>query len=90
VVEFATHATLASSGPGQPALLLAAGAKPDDIILTASQAASLHISANSVLLWLNFGSPDRAGAPGLLGLTRAFLALALARCWCRTGTSTMP
>jgi CHAT domain-containing protein len=54
-------------------LVLAAGATPRDWLLTASDAATLRIDADWVLLSAcNTASPDGGGAEGLSGLVRGF------------------
>jgi CHAT domain-containing protein len=75
VLEFATHGLVAGEAAelAEPALVLAAGAKPEDQLLLASEASTLKLSAEWVLLSAcNTGSPDSPGAQGLSGLTRAF------------------
>lgn len=76
VLEFATHAVFSGEIPGlaEPALILAASTNPQDEILTVSEAATLRLNADWVLLSAcDTGSPDTPGAPGLSGLSRAFL-----------------
>ena len=75
VLEFATHGLVAgeASDLAEPALLLAAGAAPEDELLLASQAATLTLNADWVLLSAcNTASPDAPEAQGLSGLSRAF------------------
>lgn len=75
VLEFATHGLVAGdvSGLAEPALVLAAGVTPEDQLLRASEAATLHLNADWVLLSAcNTASPDAPEAQGLSGLTRAF------------------
>ena len=75
VLEFATHGLVAgdASGLAEPALALAAGARPEDELLLASEAATLHLNADWVLLSAcNTASPDAPEAQGLSGLARAF------------------
>ena len=75
VLEFATHGLVAGdfSGLSEPALVLAAGVKPEDIVLRASEASTLKLNADWVLLSAcNTASPDAPEAEGLSGLTRAF------------------
>jgi CHAT domain-containing protein len=75
VIEFATHGLVGGAGDGlaEPALVLAAGATPRDWLLTASDAATLRIDADWVLLSAcNTASPDGGGAEGLSGLVRGF------------------
>jgi CHAT domain-containing protein len=75
VLEFATHGLVAgdASDLAEPALVLAAGATPADELLLASEAATLKLNANWVLLSAcNTASPDAPEAQGLSGLTRAF------------------
>jgi CHAT domain-containing protein len=75
VLEFATHGLVAGdiSDMAEPALALAAGPKPQDILLLASEAATLHLNADWVLLSAcNTASPDAPEAQGLSGLSRAF------------------
>jgi len=53
--------------------VLAAGNAPDDELLVASEAATLKLNADWVLLSAcNTASPDAPEAQGLSGLTRAF------------------
>jgi CHAT domain-containing protein/Tfp pilus assembly protein PilF len=75
VLEFATHGLAAgfASDLAEPALLLAAGDKPSDELLLASEAATLNLNADWVLLSAcNTASPDEPEAQGLSGLSRAF------------------
>jgi CHAT domain-containing protein len=75
VLEFATHGLVAGDAGtlAEPALALAAGAKPDDMLLGASDAATLKLRADWVLLSAcNTASPDAPEAEGLSGLSRAF------------------
>jgi CHAT domain-containing protein len=75
VLEFATHGLVAgdASDLAEPALALAAGAKPEDELLLASEAATLKLHADWVLLSAcNTASPDAPEAQGLSGLSRAF------------------
>jgi CHAT domain-containing protein len=75
VIEFATHGLVGGPGDAQaePALVLASGATPRDWLLTASDAATLRINADWVLLSAcNTASPDGGGAEGLSGLMRGF------------------
>lgn len=75
ILEFATHGLVAGEGDGmvEPALVLSAGATPEDWLLTASDAAGLRLNADWVLLSAcNTGSPDLQEAEGLSGLVRAF------------------
>jgi CHAT domain-containing protein len=75
VLEFATHGLVAgdASDLAEPALVLAAGATPADELLRASEAATLRLNAEWVLLSAcNTASPDAPEAQGLSGLSRAF------------------
>lgn len=75
IVEFATHGLVAGAGDGlaEPALVLSAGPRPEDWLLTASDAATLRLNADWVLLSAcNTASPDLQEAEGLSGLVRAF------------------
>ena len=75
VLEFATHALVAgdASELSEPALVLAAGANPADELLRSSEAATLKLNADWVLLSAcNTASPESVGAQGLSGLARAF------------------
>ncbi|MCA1662148.1 MAG: CHAT domain-containing protein [Novosphingobium sp.] len=77
VLEFATHGLVAGEGDGlsEPSLVLAAASKAEDWLLTASEAATLKLNTDWVLLSAcNTGSPDGEGAEGLSGLTRGFFA----------------
>jgi CHAT domain-containing protein/Tfp pilus assembly protein PilF len=75
VLEFATHGLVAgdASDLAEPALVLAAGARPEDELLLASEAATLRLNADWVLLSAcNTASPDAPEARGFSGLSRAF------------------
>jgi CHAT domain-containing protein len=75
ILGFATHGLAGGSGDAlsEPALVLAAATKPEDWILKASEAATLRLNADWVLLTgCNTASPDYAGADGLSGFARAF------------------
>jgi CHAT domain-containing protein/Flp pilus assembly protein TadD len=75
VLEFATHGLVAGdiSGLAEPALALAAGTRPADTLLLASEASTLRLNTDWVLLSAcNTASPDAPEAEGLSGLTRAF------------------
>lgn len=75
VLEFATHGLVAgdASDLAEPALALAAGLKPEDELLLASEAATLKLQSDWVLLSAcNTASPDAPEAQGLSGLSRAF------------------
>lgn len=75
VLEFATHGLVAGDASDlyEPALALAAGAKPQDELLLASEASTLQLHADWVLLSAcNTASPDAPEAQGLSGLSRAF------------------
>ena len=75
VLEFATHGLVAgdASDLAEPALALAAGATPADELLLASEASTLKLNADWVLLSAcNTASPDAPEAQGLSGLSRAF------------------
>jgi CHAT domain-containing protein len=75
VLEFATHGLVAGDAGSlaEPALALAAGPTPDDMLLGASDAATLKLHADWVLLSAcNTASPDAPEAEGLSGLSRAF------------------
>jgi CHAT domain-containing protein/tetratricopeptide (TPR) repeat protein len=75
VLEFATHAAFADEFPGlpEPALVMAAGAGPEDELLLASEATSLRLNAEWVLLSAcDTASPDSPEERGLSGLSRAF------------------
>lgn len=74
-LEFATHGLVAgdASDLAEPALVLAAGATAADELLLASEAATLKLNADWVLLSAcNTASPDAPEAQGLSGLSRAF------------------
>jgi CHAT domain-containing protein/tetratricopeptide (TPR) repeat protein len=75
VLEFATHGLVAGdiSGLAEPALAMAAGTRPADTLLLASEASTLRLNTDWVLLSAcNTASPDAPEAEGLSGLTRAF------------------
>jgi CHAT domain-containing protein/tetratricopeptide (TPR) repeat protein len=75
VLEFATHGLVAgdASDLAEPALVLATGERPTDSVLLASEAATLRLNADWVLLSAcNTASPAAPGAEGFSGLTRAF------------------
>jgi len=75
VLEFATHGLVAGAADwlAEPALALAAGAEPADELLLASEASTLKLNADWVLLSAcNTASPDEPEAQGLSGLSRAF------------------
>ena len=75
VLEFATHGLVAGDASDlyEPALALAAGAKPQDELLLASEASTLKLRADWVLLSAcNTASRDAPEAQGLSGLSRAF------------------
>jgi CHAT domain-containing protein len=75
VLEFATHALVVGdvAGLAEPALVLAAGARPEDGLLLASDAATLRLNADWVLLSAcNTASPDAPEDKGFSGLSRAF------------------
>jgi CHAT domain-containing protein len=75
VLEFATHGLVARATDwlDEPALVLAAGPKPQDELLMASEASTLKLNADWVLLSAcDTASPDAPEAEGLSGLTRAF------------------
>jgi CHAT domain-containing protein len=75
VIDFATHGLVAGDALGlvEPALALARGVSPEDGLLTASEAATLTLNADWVLLSAcNTASPDATEAQGLSGLSRAF------------------
>ncbi|MFI4936628.1 MAG: CHAT domain-containing protein, partial [Caulobacterales bacterium] len=74
VLEFATHGLVTGdAGIAEPALALAAGARPEDELLLASEASTLTLNADWVLLSAcNTASPDAPEAQGLSGLARAF------------------
>jgi CHAT domain-containing protein len=79
VVAFATHGFLTGDfGLTEPALALAHPVgkvvSPDDGLLTASEAATLKLNADWVVLSAcNTASPDHPGGDGLSGLARAFI-----------------
>jgi CHAT domain-containing protein/Tfp pilus assembly protein PilF len=75
VLEFATHALVVGDVAGltEPALVLAAAARPEDALMLASDAATLRLNADWVLLSAcNTASPDAPEAKGFSGLSRAF------------------
>jgi CHAT domain-containing protein/Tfp pilus assembly protein PilF len=75
VLEFATHGLVAGAADwlDEPALALAAGPRPEDQLLLASDASTLKLNADWVLLSAcDTASPDAPEAEGLSGLTRAF------------------
>jgi CHAT domain-containing protein len=75
VLEFATHGLVAGEATWltQPALALAAGPRPEDELLLASEASTLRLNADWVLLSAcDTASPDAPEAQGLSGLSRAF------------------
>ena len=75
VLEFATHAAFTDEFPGlpEPALVLAAGPGAEDELLLASEATSLRLNAEWVLLSAcDTASPDSPEERGLSGLSRAF------------------
>ena len=75
VLEFATHGLVAGDASDlyEPALALAAGERPQDELLLASEAATLKLHADWVVLSAcNTASPDAPEAQGLSGLSRAF------------------
>jgi CHAT domain-containing protein len=75
VLEFATHGLVAGEArtSAEPALVLAAGTKPEDWLLTASDAATLRLNAEWVLLSAcNTAGPGAEDADGLSGLARGF------------------
>ena len=75
VLEFATHGLVAGdiSGLAEPSLAMAAGDRPADTLLLASEASTLRLNADWVLLSAcNTASPDAPEAQGLSGLSRAF------------------
>lgn len=76
-VVFSTHGLMAGSSLTEPGLVLtppAEASEADDGYLTASEAASLRLGADLVVLSAcNTAAPDgRPGAEGLSGLARAF------------------
>jgi len=75
VLEFATHGLVAGAANwlAEPALALAAGARPDDELLLASEATTLKLNAEWVVLSAcNTASREAPEAQGLSGLSRAF------------------
>jgi CHAT domain-containing protein len=75
VLEFATHALVVGdvADLAEPALVLAAGPSPADGLLLASEAATLRLNADWVLLSAcNTASPDAPEDKGFSGLSRAF------------------
>jgi CHAT domain-containing protein len=75
VLEFATHGLVAGAASwlSEPALAMAAGSNPEDELLLASEASTLKLNADWVLLSAcNTASPDGPDAQGLSGLSRAF------------------
>ncbi|MDB5712502.1 MAG: uncharacterized protein JWL96_4572 [Sphingomonas bacterium] len=75
ILEFATHGLVAGTArtPAEPALVLAAGTRPEDWLLTASDAATLRLNAEWVLLSAcNTAGPGAEDADGLSGLARGF------------------
>jgi CHAT domain-containing protein len=75
VLEFATHGLVVGDVAelAEPALVLAAAGRPEDELLTASEAATLRLNADWVLLSAcNTASPDAPEARGFSGLSRAF------------------
>lgn len=75
VIEFATHGLVAGSATwlAEPALALAVGDRPEDELLLASEASTLRLNADWVLLSAcNTASRDGPEAEGLSGLSRAF------------------
>ena len=75
VLEFATHGLVAGDAVGlaEPALALAAGLRTEDELLMASEASTLKLNAEWVLLSAcNTASPDAPESQGLSGLSRAF------------------
>ena len=75
ILEFATHGLVAGEArtPAEPALVLAAGTRPEDWLLTASDAATLRLNAEWVLLSAcNSAGPGAEDADGLSGLARGF------------------
>ncbi len=80
VVAFATHGLLTGGLPGldEPALVFTPPSAPtalDDALLTASEAAELHLAADLVILSAcdTAGGDGTPGAEGLSGLARAFI-----------------
>jgi len=75
VLEFATHGLVVGDVAelAEPALVLAAAGRPEDELLPASEAATLRLNADWVLLSAcNTASPDAPEARGFSGLSRAF------------------
>lgn len=75
VLEFATHGLVAGAATwlAEPALAMAVGSRPEDELLLASEASTLRLNADWVLLSAcNTASPDAPEAQGLSGLSRAF------------------
>lgn len=75
ILEFATHGLVAGTArtPAEPALVLAAGTRPEDWLLTATDAATLRLNAEWVLLSAcNTAGPGAEDADGLSGLARGF------------------
>lgn len=75
VLEFATHGLVAGdvSDFAEPGLVLAAGPDAKDALLLASEASTLRLNSDWVLLSAcNTASPDAPEAQGLSGLARAF------------------
>jgi CHAT domain-containing protein len=75
VLEFATHGLVVGdvADLAEPALVLAAAGRPEDDLLPASEAATLQLNADWVLLSAcNTASPDAPEASGFSGLSRAF------------------
>ncbi len=80
ILAFATHGLLTGelSGLSEPALVLTPPETPgpeDDALLTASEAATLKLSADLIILSAcnTAGSDGTPGAEGLSGLARAFI-----------------
>ena len=75
VLEFATHGLVAGAASWlhEPALVMSAAGHPADQLLLASEAATLRLNADWVLLSAcDTASPDAPEAEGLSGLSRAF------------------
>jgi len=75
-LHLATHGVLAGEVPGlgEPALVLAAGPKPEDAFLRASEAESLAIDAQvTVLSACSTGSGTVYSGEGVMSMSRAFL-----------------
>lgn len=75
VLEFATHGFAAGEydGLSEPMLVLAAAENADDWVLRASEAATLRLNTDWVVLsGCNTASPDLGPAEGLSGFARAF------------------